>query len=284
VYVGATENLTGFHNSGGMGFTGYDVEVSGGRQYARVRIGDVDAAHPGDELYATSDNGGLAEWTTDGVTWTGVGIHNNPANQLLDFQIGDFEPTYAGQEIAMGFEQDMSYYEKSTGGWVGHFIQSFGDVSFPGIGIGNVDPTLSGNQIAYTDWANDASASDIGYFQMGTGGFGIQHTNTDRYGEGVAVGDLDGDGIDEIVVAASGANPVLSIFYWTSTGWAEQALGVWPREFFDVALGDVDGNGGLDIVFGARDYAGALLNPIPEPATMTLLALGGMIALKRRRR
>src|SRR5262249_48377318 len=70
----------------------------------------------------------------------------------------------------------------------------------------------------------------------------------------LATGDLDGDGIDEVVVGAGvGGGPAVAVFDG-ATGRVVRAFFTFDPGFrggVDVAVGDADGDGDADIIAGA---------------------------------
>ncbi|MDC0670533.1 FG-GAP repeat domain-containing protein [Nannocystis radixulma] len=81
-----------------------------------------------------------------------------------------------------------------------------------------------------------------------------------------AIGDIDGDGLPEIVTSVVGGNPIAfehdGAPKWTSaSGWPEAYSG-------SIALGDVDNDGDVEILAGNRlfDHNGVLLVTLNQPA------------------
>ncbi|MBZ5713755.1 FG-GAP repeat domain-containing protein [Nannocystis pusilla] len=81
-----------------------------------------------------------------------------------------------------------------------------------------------------------------------------------------AIGDIDGDGLPEIVTSVVGGNPIAfehdGAHKWTSaSGWPEVYSG-------SIALGDVDNDGDVEILAGNRlfDHNGVLLVTLNQPA------------------
>ena len=96
--------------------------------------------------------------------------------------------------------------------------------------------------------------------------FKIQELD-DRYGRGVAIVDVDGDGRLDIVFTHRGLDP---ISYWRNTGsnagrFVRDTLPGVDGYAYAMAWGDVDGDGDLDLVTGS--YAAELKqHGIKDPA------------------
>jgi hypothetical protein len=95
------------------------------------------------------------------------------------------------------------------------------------------------------------------HFQVPTA---VDHTVTP------ALGDVDNDGLPEIVASVIGGNPVVfehdGTLKWTSpSNWPEQYSGA-------IALADADNDGDVEILAGNRlyDHLGTLLFTAPQPA------------------
>ncbi|MBK8207600.1 MAG: VCBS repeat-containing protein [Planctomycetes bacterium] len=97
------------------------------------------------------------------------------------------------------------------------------------------------------------------YLNNGSGQLGtpVQLNTTDTDSIAVTVGDLDGDGDLDIVFANGGINAAAAeIYYNSGTTWTPGIIDVYPganspttHNAWDVALGDMDADGDLDLVF-----------------------------------
>lgn len=103
-------------------------------------------------------------------------------------------------------------------------------------------------------------------------------------GENVTA-DFNGDGIPDLAITSMGDNNV-SVFFGQPDGSLggrqDYPVGGFPAW---IIAADLDANGGLDLVVSNShdNTISVLYNTTPEPATLSLLAVGGLMALRRRR-
>ena len=68
----------------------------------------------------------------------------------------------------------------------------------------------------------------------------------------VAIGDVDGDGINEIIFGQAGGN--LKRVKWVSNSWNVAQIDSQGGQVYDIAIGDADNNGATDIIFARYNY------------------------------
>ena len=147
------------------------------------------------------------------------------------------------------------------------------------------DPIHDSEDIAVSDFDGDGDLdalivseddrTDLYYLNDGAGRFSIQALPTAEVTNGVAGGDLDGDGDTDIVTGNAGAN-----FLWLNEKGKFSILsGAIPTKDWvsqDVQLGDLDGDGDLDLVEANEGLNRVLLNDGEGNFTVVKNAFGGI--------
>ena len=274
------------------------------RVYRRIAIGDVISDKVGNELYFTTSvtTMGVEQYHYDTVANWGYGEFGSPTFPedpqgdftavgveggyidgqgtefgSYDLEIGDFDTNRPGNELLTSKREGFSYFFENQ--FIpGTFAPGIGienqQRDYYAVGIGDVDSTDPGLEVLYLSNRDPAmtSFSDTSFFNVTSGAAGVGvdiRPGSDRRGYEVKAGDLNNDGVDEIIVAAGTEtggvdDNLLGIFYLdNSSTWQLQAL-AHDVQFYDIALHDIDGNGFLDIMYGNDGSLGVFLNSGPS--------------------
>lgn len=124
---------------------------------------------------------------------------------------------------------------------IGNRIKGITDDTFR---IATGQSPLTRNAIILTDTSSAPPMkwrSDIPF--TGTGNNGIIS---------VAIGDVDGDGINEVIFGQAGGN--LKRVKWINGTWNVTEIDSQPGNVYDIAIGDADNNGVTDIIFARHNY------------------------------
>jgi hypothetical protein len=282
-----------------------DVGASTDSVYA-VALGDLD--DDGD-LDAVSGSGAaenleLIVWRNDGMpyngTWTAFDAGLTSAN-IRSLSLGDLDndgdlDIVAGTDFAGAAAEIVVWQNMGApfaGGWALTDLGQRAD-TVDSIVLGDLDndgdlDLVSDGVFEITAWENDGSP-----FAGVWAGNDIGVTGDDV--RGLALGDLDGNGLLD-AVSASEANEDYEIIAWQNDGtpfsgaWGQTDVGATTTSSLDVALGDLDNDGDLDIVsagdeglrlrendgapFGGGLWAGTLVSDSGSANRLSLHDLDG---------
>ena len=241
-------------NNGSAFFTDSGQDL-GQRKSSSVALGDLDG--DGDlDAFVTNTLDGDRVWMNNGAgSFTDSG--QSLAKDLSwDVKLGDLDgdgdlDAYVGTSTAT----DRVWVNDGQGGFVDSGL-SLDDRYTYGIALGDIDgdgdldafSANGGPNNGNTVWRNDILHRNAPFMDSG-------QTLNSSNGNGVAYGDLDGDGDMDAFVAINGSNKVFlndGSGAFTDSG---QSLG--NADSGGVALGDVDGDGDMDaFVANGNDTAG----------------------------
>ncbi|MDX2343816.1 MAG: FG-GAP-like repeat-containing protein [Acidimicrobiia bacterium] len=103
--------------------------------------------------------------------------------------------------------------------------------------------------IVYSQYASDAAPLEQSCLGDGVGGFTCTAFNKNDMTQGLAVGDVDGDGDPDVVLANDSMSKTQCLNDGSGTAYSCTDFGGSAGNMFDVALGDLDSDGDLDAVF-----------------------------------
>ncbi len=253
----------------------YDASAANARA-TRVRL----AAPDGTSATATLRPDRSFTYRSSSQT-AGFFAYGSTVQSGVDVATGEVNASNAGAEIVTGTAQNadpaVSIFSKTGANLGGFYAYALTMQSGIRVAVGDVDPSSPGNEII--TGTNSGAAPMVAVFTPGgqyRGGF-YAYDSASAVGTDVAVGDLDGDGVKEIVTGAgAGAGPHVKAFHFvngsSSGGGSGVELGgvmAYEPTFAGgvrVTTEDSDGDGRDEIVTGPGPGGGARVRVLRYPA------------------
>ena len=258
--------------NGGTPFSGLwtqnDVGASAGTVRS-VALGDLD--NDGDLDVVTGSTSGedfeVIAWRNDGTPFSGTWTPNDvgaSAAHVYSVALGDLDivsGSGSGEDFeVIAWQNDGTPFSglwtpNDVGASVANVLSvALGDLDEDG-DLDVVSGSSSGEDCEVIAWRNDGTPFSGTWVQNDVGA-STDHVNS------VALGDLDGDG-DLDIVSGSGLAEDYEVIAWQNTGtpfgglWMPNDAGSSTGFVTSVALGDLDGDGDLDVASGSsssEDY------------------------------
>jgi hypothetical protein len=276
-------------NGTGVNVTGWPVGNLPGA-IVDIALGNLDDAG-GLDIAALSDGlpGTLYAFNSTGDR---LWLNNSVGGRSVE--IGDVDGD-AEEEVVIGdlVSSHVYIYDGATGA-----LESAFDTNHPPteVELGELDGDIGNMEIAVitgifadrTIFALDVTPTN---HVNELWNFSIDWTPS-YYGEGLAIGDVDRDGKNEVIAASTSANASALCGVWAFDGLDGNGDGkgdvVWMYELGpfpgsaanDLEVGDVDGDGDLDVLVGTNQGGGSVYALFTkEPAAAPFLTPSGIAAL-----
>jgi uncharacterized membrane protein len=215
-----------------------------------IAIGDADnnPATPNDIVFNNSSYGVMkARW--NGATFDTTRILYNTGNSTYyGVAIGDFDQTYAGNEIVVVSYGQRVYRIKFNGAtWdTATIFYTATDYDYYDVAVGNFDASNPGDEIAINNGYNYASGGAVQEV-YGSGStwtmrnLGYNPSNWSSYGE-IAVGDFytSNPGAEIVAVSGGGSAYEARLVYGSGTTWYNEKIMGTGGSTYGVAIGNLN--------------------------------------------
>lgn len=273
------------NNSGDLSLGAFDgLGAWGNSTYDNVFTGDIDGDGYDELLVYKSSTG---DWYSKKITGTQNNWDLGAYDNLGRYGDSSYEHLCAGDINGDGIDE-MIVFNSAAGAWYAieisnnagdlslntstgfHYLGAWGNSAYNNIAAGDINGDGYDDIIVFNDsegkWYTRKQTGDwaLGTFDRLTEG--TVTWGTTEYKD-ISSGDLNNDGIDEVIVFRVG-NGVGE--------WYSRQI---SNDNGDLSLGTYDKLGN----WGYETSVGFVGDFVPEPATVMLLSLGGILAVRRRR-
>lgn len=228
--------------------------------------------------YTNGAQGSLYVFDFINNTWFTTRVHLCDCQRMFRLTIGDANNDSLNEIIARqalgGFDTDMYFYDNNSQTWNQTQIHSSSDIDYRSINVYDIDSD-SQNEIILGGYdLNEGIVYVIEYLGNDTWNLSLNISATETQVDDIRFGDIDNDGVDELVVEGYNGATTEWYYYELTDGYSKYALREPMSKYCRrLAIGDATNNGLNEMGYDDGDNTNWFLLYQIEPPLFSQAAL-----------